>query len=67
MRKALIPLTLASNGSEIIVSADCIAFAAAMEGEEKKFTRIYFKELVMDDESRWVDVKETPGEIRRRI
>ena len=58
-------LHLASNDKEVLVNPENIAFAVVMEGEEQTFTRIFFKQIVLEDESKWVDGKETPGEIRR--
>ena len=63
------PMTLASNGREVYIPAENIAFAIEMEGENEKheketFTRIYLRQVVMEDEAKWVDVKEKPNQIR---
>lgn len=70
MSKDMLLLTLASNGREVVVPRDNIAFALEMEGENEKkeketFTRVFLKQFPMDDECKWLDVKETPREIRR--
>lgn len=67
MKSKMLLLHLATNEKETLVNPENLAFAIRMEGENKEFTRIFFKEIVMDDESKCVDVKETPGEIRRII
>lgn len=63
-RKPFVQLTLASNDKKVIVSVEGIAFAAETAGEnETTFTRIFFKQLVLEDSAKWVDVKETPEQI----
>lgn len=58
-------LTLATNGKPVIISIYNIAVAMLMEEENnshemEKFTRIFLKEITIDDELNWVDVKEPP-------
>lgn len=69
MGKRFIKATLASNGLEAIIAADNIAFAIRMEIEDEEqkkqeFTRVFMKQVTMDDESKWVDIRERPGELR---
>ena len=69
MGKRFIKATLASNGMEAIIAADNIAFAIRMELEDEEqkkqeFTRVFLKQVVMDDESKWVDVRERPGDLK---
>ena len=69
MSKRFIPVTLASNDMEAIIASDNIAFAIRMTIENEKhekdeFTRVFLKHIEMNDESKWVDVKENPRELR---
>lgn len=62
-KSSMLLLTLASNGKDAVVPKDNIAFAIELEGENDRkekqvFTRIYLKQVTMNDESKWVDVKE---------
>lgn len=69
MSKQFVPVTLASNDMEAIIATDNIAFAIRMTAENEKhekeeFTRVFLKQVEMKDESKWVDVRERPGEIK---
>lgn len=66
--KEFVKLTLANGKKSAIIRTEHIAFAMALEntndsGETTKFTRIIPKNLVIDSESNWIDVTETPEEI----
>ena len=61
---SMLKLTLASNGKSAMIPKDNIAFAIELESENDKkekevFTRIFLKQITMDDDSKWVDVKES--------
>lgn len=69
MSKRFISVVLASNGKEAIIAADNIAFAIRTNTENEKhekeeFTRVFLKQVEMNDESKWVDIMEKPGELR---
>lgn len=65
MSKIFIPVTLASNNQDAVIASDNVAFAVRIhisddKGEED-FTRVYFKQIIMEsEESKWIDIKETP-------
>lgn len=69
MSKQFIHVTLASNNMEAVIASDNIAFAIRMVAENEKhekdeFTRVFLKQVIMDDESKWIDIIEKPGELR---
>lgn len=67
--KDFVLLTLATNDEKVIVAKDNIAFAMSSDGmrddgtKGDRYTRIFLKNLLIDDETKWVDVKETPVQI----
>lgn len=68
MSKRFIHVTLASNSMEAVIASDNVAFAIRMTAENEKhekdeFTRVFLKQVIMDDESKWVDIKEKPTAI----
>ena len=66
MRRALL-LTLASNGNKVMVVCDNIAFAIDVEEEDRRFTRIFLKQVEIEGEAKWVDVTETPEMIAKTM
>ena len=67
MKKTFVPLTLAVNRRPVILPVDNIAFALEMEQETEEerllFTRVYLKQVMIDDDCKWVDVSEPPDKI----
>ena len=63
--KPFLLLTLANDGNKVIIAPDNIAFALRVKDGKIVFTRIILKAVLIDDDSKWVDVKETPEEISR--
>ena len=69
--KSFVLLTLASNDKSVIIPVDNIAFAMASEEVKEdetqgtKYARVFLKEIIIDDESKWVDVKEAPEQIAK--
>lgn len=62
--------TLASNGLPVAIALNNIAFAMLIEEENEKqekvrFTRVYLKQVLIDDDSKWVDVKESPADFEK--
>lgn len=62
--------TLASNGLPVALALNNIAFAMSIEEENEKqekvrFTRVYLKQVLIDDDSKWVDVKESPADFEK--
>lgn len=62
--------TLASNGLPVALALNNIAFAMLIEEENEKqekvrFTRVYLKQVLIDDDSKWVDVKESPADFEK--
>jgi hypothetical protein len=61
-------LTLSNGNKPVIIPKDNIAFAMETAGENAEgktvsFTRVFLKAVMIDDEAKWVDVRETPKEI----
>ena len=70
MRK-LITMTLASSGERCLVNPNNIAFAMRVQGEDSEkesmtFSRLFLKELTIENDAKWVDVKETLDEIGKK-
>lgn len=62
--------TLASNGLPVALALNNIAFAMSIEEENEKqekvrFTRVYLKQVLIDDDSKWVDIKESPADFEK--
>lgn len=62
--------TLASNNMPVAIALDNIAFAMQIEDKKEDnekilYTRVYLKELVIEEASRWIDVKETPDQFEQ--
>ena len=71
MKRDFLLLTLASNGKPTIIPKDNIAFAIEIDGENEQkqketFTRVFLKQVTMDDLSKWVDVVESAEEILKK-
>lgn len=71
MNKKFLVLTLANGGEPVIIRPEHIAFAMTVQGVNKdgvkeSFTRIFPNDIVIDAESNWLDVTETPSEIARK-
>lgn len=57
--------TLATNGMTVVIALDNIAFAMRIKEETSEYTRVFLKELLIDDEAKWVDIKETPDQLAK--
>lgn len=65
-------LTLANGESKAIVRTDIVGFTMRIKdqdenGKEVFFTRIFPKDFKISDDSNWIDVVETPGEIMKLL
>lgn len=62
--------TLASNDDRCLINPDNIALVMKMDGENEDqsvtFSRVFLKALTIPSDEKWVDVKETVDEIRRK-
>lgn len=72
MRNNYIKLTLANGKKPVIIRKEHIAFAMALQqvdenGNTEEFTRIIPQHIVIDKESNWLDVVETPDVILQMI
>lgn len=67
-KNKFITLTLANGGKPVIIRPQYIALAMRIEdkadnGSKIFYTRIIPKDIVIDETTNWIDVKETPAEI----
>lgn len=67
----IVQLTLANGGESVIIRQEHIALAMSVqgvnkEGKNESFTRIIPNGIVIDQESNWLDVRETPAEIAKK-
>lgn len=72
MKNSCVKLTLANGKKPVIIQKEHIALAMALQqtdedGNTIEFTRIIPHGLVIDKETNWLDVVETPDEILRKI
>lgn len=70
MKNNCIKLTLANGKKPVIIQKECIALAMALQetddGNTVEFTRIIPRDIVIDKETNWLDVLETPDEILQK-
>lgn len=70
--KLFVLLTLATNGEPVIIPVDNIAFAIASDGIKEdgskgdRYSRIFLKQIIINDNDKWVDVRETPEQIAKK-
>ena len=61
--------TLANNKQPVVISLNNIAFAMRIQDNDKsgknvEYTRVFLKELIIDDNSKWVDILESPTQFK---